>query len=153
MNTLWPLGEASVREIRDRLAEHRPRAYTTIMTIMDRLARKGIVTRRKVSRAYLYRPILSAEEARAHALDQVVEGFFGGSEDAMLRELAGGANAPRARAAAASAARMGPSVAADSGRPLASHTPVASDAGIARAPARRPAAETGDASRIDETLL
>jgi len=43
MNTLWPMGEATVREIRDRLAERRARAYTTIMTIMDRLARKGVV--------------------------------------------------------------------------------------------------------------
>ena len=42
----------------------RPRAYTTIMTIMDRLARKGVVERRKVSRAYVYRPNLSAEQAR-----------------------------------------------------------------------------------------
>ena len=45
MNTLWPIGEATVREIRDLLAARRPRAYTTIMTIMDRLARKGVVER------------------------------------------------------------------------------------------------------------
>ena len=52
--TLWPMGEATVREIRDGLAPRRPRAYTTIMTIMDRLARKGVVERRKVERAYKY---------------------------------------------------------------------------------------------------
>ena len=68
MNTLWPMGEGTVREIRDGLAARRPRAYTTIMTIMDRLARKGVVERRKVGRAYMYRPNLSAEEARAQAL-------------------------------------------------------------------------------------
>src|SRR5271154_5098520 len=48
MNTLWPMGEGTVRDIRDRLACRLPRAYTTIMTIMDRLARKGVVERRKV---------------------------------------------------------------------------------------------------------
>src|ERR1700674_4911086 len=52
MNTLWPMGEGTVRDIRDRLAERRPRAYTTIMTIMDRLARKGVVERHKIGRAY-----------------------------------------------------------------------------------------------------
>src|SRR5271169_5495 len=99
MNMLWPMGEGTVREIRDALASRRPRAYTTIMTIMDRLARKGVVERRKVGRAYIYRPNLSAEDARAHALGQVIENFFGGSRDALIAQLNG--EAPRARAAAA----------------------------------------------------
>ncbi len=109
MNTLWPLGEGTVREIQQRLAAFRPRAYTTIMTIMDRLARKGVVTRRKVGRAYLYRPNLTAEEARAHAIEQVVEGFFEGSTEALAAHVAGGkiaaqASARRERAAVARAA-------------------------------------------------
>lgn len=99
MNTLWPMGQATVREIRDGLAARRPRAYTTIMTIMDRLARKGIVERRKVGRAYMYSPNLSADEARTQALGQVIENFFGGSKEALLAQLSG--DAPRARAAVA----------------------------------------------------
>ena len=102
MNTLWPMGQGTVREIRDRLAPRRPRAYTTIMTIMDRLARKGIVERRKVGRAYMYRPNLSAEEARGHALDQVIENFFAGSKEALLAQL--DCEGPRARAVAAAGA-------------------------------------------------
>ena len=89
MRTLWPLGEASVRQIRDELGARRPRAYTTILTIMDRLAQKGIVTRRKVARAYLYRPNVSAEQARAYALGQLVENFFAGSEESLQAFLAG----------------------------------------------------------------
>ena len=99
MNTLWPMCQGTVREIRDRLAARRPRAYTTIMTIMDRLARKGVVERRKVGRAYIYSPNLSAEDARTQALGQVIENFFGGSKDALLAQLT--AAAPRVRAAAA----------------------------------------------------
>ena len=87
MNTLWPVGQATVREIRDLLAPRRPRAYTTIMTIMDRLARKGIVERRKVGRAYIYRPNLTAEEARSQALGQVVDNYFGGSKEALIAQL------------------------------------------------------------------
>ena len=101
MNTLWSLGEGTVRQIQQRLAPARPRAYTTIMTIMDRLARKGVVTRRKVSRAYLYRPNLTAGEARAHAIEQVVEGFFEGSPEALAAQLADGSRAPVARRARA----------------------------------------------------
>ena len=105
MNTLWPMGEGTVREIRDRLAARRPRAYTTIMTIMDRLARKGVVERRKAGRAYVYRPNLSAEDARAQALGQVVENFFGGSKEALLAQLGTRRDsaAPRARRAASAA--------------------------------------------------
>jgi BlaI family transcriptional regulator, penicillinase repressor len=87
MNTLWPLGEATVRDIRDRLAERRPRAYTTIMTIMDRLARKGVVERRKSGRAYIYRAHLTAADARSQALAQLVDNFFAGSVDALLAQL------------------------------------------------------------------
>ena len=94
MNTLWPIGEATVREIRDRLAARRARAYTTIMTIMDRLARKGVVERRKAGRAYVYRAKLSAEEARAQALAQVLEKFFGGSKEALLAQLGTALPAP-----------------------------------------------------------
>src|SRR5580658_4084260 len=104
MNTLWPMGQGTVREIRDRLAARRPRAYTTIMTIMDRLARKGIVARRKVGRAYMYRPNLSAEEARVHALDQVIENFFAGSKEALLAQLNCDGFRPRAVAAAVASA-------------------------------------------------
>jgi BlaI family penicillinase repressor len=89
MNALWALGQGTVRDIRDRLAPHRPRAYTTIMTIMDRLARKGMVQRRKAGRAYLYVPNLSEDAARAHALGQVVQNFFGGSTEALLSQLQG----------------------------------------------------------------
>jgi predicted transcriptional regulator len=67
LSVLWPLGEGTVRDIHRALAASRPRAYTTVMTIMDRLEQKGIVARRKVGRAFLYEPKLSAEEARLKA--------------------------------------------------------------------------------------
>jgi BlaI family penicillinase repressor len=107
MNTLWPMGEGTVREIRDRLAERLPRAYTTIMTIMDRLARKGIVERRKAGRAYIYRANLTAEDARSQALGHVVEKFFGGSKDMLLAHLGNSQTQPATRAAAATASAGG----------------------------------------------
>ena len=107
MNTLWPMGEATVREIQQRLAPFRPRAYTTIMTIMDRLAHKGVVTRRKVGRAYLYQANLTAEQARAHAVAQLVEGFFQGSAEALAEHLAGGP--PRSVVRRASVEEQAPS--------------------------------------------
>ena len=87
MTALWLLGEGTVREIRESLAPRRPRAYTTIMTIMDRLAQKGIVERQRAGRAWKYRAHLSKEDARAHAVAQVVENFFGGSAEALVAQM------------------------------------------------------------------
>jgi hypothetical protein len=57
------------------------------MTIMDRLEQKGIVERRKVGRAFLYQPKLSAEEARLKAVEKIVDGFFNGSPEALVAHL------------------------------------------------------------------
>lgn len=89
LRVLWPMGEATVRDIREALRIDRPRAYTTIMTIMDRMAQKGIVSRRKAGRAWLYAPNVSAGEARARAVQRLVEHFFAGSEAALLAQLSG----------------------------------------------------------------
>src|ERR1700688_1551222 len=88
MNALWPAGEATVRDIQQALHPTRPRAYTTIMTILDRLAQKGIVLRRKSGRAWVYRPVLTEHEARSQALAQLVDGFFAGSSEGLAKHLA-----------------------------------------------------------------
>jgi BlaI family penicillinase repressor len=88
MSALWPMGEGTVRDIHRELSESRKRAYTTVLTIMDRLAQKGIVTRRKAGRAYVYQANLSADEARMKAVEKIVAGFFAGSADALAAHLA-----------------------------------------------------------------
>jgi BlaI family penicillinase repressor len=140
MNILWPVGEGTVREIRDGLAQRRPRAYTTIMTIMDRLARKGIVERRKVGRAYLYRPNLSAEDARSQALAQVIENFFGGSKEGLLGHL-NAVSAPSAQPARAFAAAAAAGAASSAGV-----SSVTSQTGTS-------SGDSEPAERIDDTLL
>jgi BlaI family transcriptional regulator, penicillinase repressor len=87
MSALWPMGEGTVRDLHRELSVSRKRAYTTVLTIMDRLAQKGIVTRRKVGRAYLYRANLSADEARLKAVEKIVAGFFAGSTAALAAHL------------------------------------------------------------------
>ena len=87
LSVLWPMGEGTVRDIYRALAQTRARAYTTVMTIMDRLEQKGIVERRKVGRAYLYRATLSVEEARLKAVERIVQGFFHGSAEALAAHL------------------------------------------------------------------
>lgn len=97
MNALWALGQATVQEIRDRLFPNRPLAYTTVMTVMDRLARKGVVAREKRSRAHLYRASIPEELVRDRAIIRLVENFFQGSREGLRRYLgsAGGKSITR----------------------------------------------------------
>ena len=89
MNALWRLGHATVREVHAAVGSTRPRAYTTIMTILDRLAQKGVVERQKSGRAWVYRAQLSADQARTHAVVRLVEGFFQGSTEALVSHVSG----------------------------------------------------------------
>ncbi|MFN7920553.1 MAG: BlaI/MecI/CopY family transcriptional regulator [Bryobacteraceae bacterium] len=86
LRALWDLGEGGVKEVQDALAA-RGLAYTTVMTVLERLAKRGAVRRRKVSRRFLYSPALDREHARAVAVRELVDTYFGGSADALRRHL------------------------------------------------------------------
>jgi predicted transcriptional regulator len=78
MEIVWTRGESSVRVVTDQL--NRPLAYTTVMTTLDRLFKKGLLDRRKSDRAFLYSARLSrAEWDRARA-GELVAGFLAGPQ-------------------------------------------------------------------------
>ena len=85
LKALWTLGEGNVKQVRDVLASDRPLAYTTIMTVMDRLARRGGVHRRKIGRSFVYAPILTRECVRKLAVRELLDCYFDGSAQ-LLRE-------------------------------------------------------------------
>jgi predicted transcriptional regulator len=73
METIWQLGEGTGRDVQGRLEG--ARAYTTVMTTLDRLSRKGLLLRRKVGKAFVYASTASREEVMV--LDELVSGLFG----------------------------------------------------------------------------
>jgi predicted transcriptional regulator len=81
MEQLWAHGEASVREVMEALNKRaRPkRAYTTYMTIMARLHKKGVLERRREGKTDFYAPRLGRDEymaSRAQAqIDELVEEY------------------------------------------------------------------------------
>jgi predicted transcriptional regulator len=99
LNALWSLQEANVKDVRRVVAESRPLAYTTIMTVLERLVRKGKVQRRKVGRAFLYTATGSLDAMRRVAVRELLESFFDGSQEALLAFL----SLPETKAAAATA--------------------------------------------------
>jgi predicted transcriptional regulator len=76
METLWAHGESNVREVADRLG--RPLAYTTVMTTLDRLFKKGLLQRRKSERAFLYSPALSPEQWEQKRAGDLMAEFLSG---------------------------------------------------------------------------
>jgi predicted transcriptional regulator len=83
MEILWNGAEMSVRDVTSDLG--RPLAYTTVMTTLDRLFKKGLLQRRKSDRAFLYSPKLSRTEFERARAGDLVAGFLGGPEHS--REL------------------------------------------------------------------
>lgn len=81
MEEVWRGSEATVRDVLESLNASAPkvRAYTTIMTIMRRLDRKGLLTRRRDGKADVYQPTMSRDEyleARANAeVSAIVEQY------------------------------------------------------------------------------
>jgi predicted transcriptional regulator len=59
MTFLWARGAATVREVVEALAARRPIAYTTVMTVMQRLVAKGLLARSAAGRRHVYRPAVS----------------------------------------------------------------------------------------------
>jgi predicted transcriptional regulator len=89
LKALWSLQEGSVRDVQQIVAQSRPLAYTTIMTVLDRLVRKGKLARRKVGRAFVYKPETPRDVMRRVAIRELLEGFFDGSEEELLLFLRG----------------------------------------------------------------
>jgi predicted transcriptional regulator len=76
MDIMWSRGESNVRDVAEKLG--RPLAYTTVMTTLDRLFKKGMLERRKSDRAFLYSPRLTRPEWERQRAGQLVAGFFAG---------------------------------------------------------------------------
>ena len=74
MRRIWVRGEpVTVRDIVSDLRLERPIAYTTVMTVMDNLRKKGWLRREPDGRAYRYEPLVSGEEYSAGLMRQALE--------------------------------------------------------------------------------
>ena len=82
MEILWAEASLAVRDVQTRLA--RPAAYTTVMTTLDRLYKKGVLERVQAGRAFLYSPAATREQLRASIASRVLTGLLHGRGDAAV---------------------------------------------------------------------
>jgi predicted transcriptional regulator len=76
MQILWSRGESNVRDVVQHV--DRPLAYTTVMTTLDRLYKKGLLERRMPVRAFLYSARFSREQWERRQAENVFAGFLAG---------------------------------------------------------------------------
>ena len=85
MTVLWAEGDLAVREVQARLP--RRVAYTTVMTTLDRLFKKGVLSRRAIGRAFSYSPSLTRSELQASIASQVLTGLLASRQEAAVPVL------------------------------------------------------------------
>ena len=93
MRLLWARGESAIAELVQALPDDAPLAYTTVLTTVRILEKKGYLRHRQVGRAFLYTPCVAEHEARQTEIRHVLQRFFGNSRERLVLSLLGDADA------------------------------------------------------------
>jgi BlaI family transcriptional regulator, penicillinase repressor len=91
METVWEQGEATVQQVLDRLGRgprrDRPPAYTTILSVMQKLEKGGWLAHRTEGRSYVYRPTRTRDEAGSSSLRGLIDRVFRGDPLLLFQHL------------------------------------------------------------------
>jgi len=79
MEKMWQFGPSNVRDVVGRL--DRTLAYTTVMTTLDRLFKKGLLNREMTDRAFIYKAKVTKEEFDRRRAGDIMAGFLAGPEE------------------------------------------------------------------------
>ncbi len=88
MDVVWDQSEVTVRNVQEALRPQRDLAYTSVLTMMQVLERKGFVASHRNGRANIYRPTVSRARFGLRSAVDIVNSFFAGSVPAMLSHFA-----------------------------------------------------------------
>ena len=83
MTIMWDKGQATVNELIEALPQPKP-AYTTVLTVMQVLTKKNVLTFEKQGKANVYIPKLSREEYLSNYINETRDGLFNGSAKSFL---------------------------------------------------------------------
>lgn len=84
MRAVWKLGKATVEEVRATQSTRNASAYTTVQTVLNRLVERGLLTRTRAGRTFVYKPKLDESEYLARSIG---ERLAGASPDARRAAL------------------------------------------------------------------
>ena len=87
MEVVWEMGEATVRQVWERVSPDKEVSYTTILAALQRLERSGWLRHRAEGKSNVYVPTRTREQAGASSVRTFVQGMFGGNALLMFRHL------------------------------------------------------------------
>jgi predicted transcriptional regulator len=89
MKLLWERGESAVSDLVSGISDTTPLAYTSVLTTIRILEKKGYVRHRQEGRAFLYSPCVAEQDAERSEVRQLLQRFFGNSRERLLLSLLG----------------------------------------------------------------
>lgn len=87
MKVVWEMGAASVKNVYNVISKRKNTAYTTVLTVMGILESKGVLTHTKSGRAFIYRPLLTKEQATRNQIHDVLDRFFDGNPQKLIENI------------------------------------------------------------------
>jgi len=87
LQVLWDRGQSTVREVYEQISRTRPTGYTTTLKLMQIMLDKGLLKRDESSRAQVYRPAVTREEAQRQLVGDLLDRAFDGSAARLVTQL------------------------------------------------------------------
>lgn len=84
MKLLWRESGLTVNQVEERLQQRRQIAHTTVLTTLDRMHRKGYLTREKQGKAFVYAPRYTREQFEREMAQEVLGALLGGIGEPVL---------------------------------------------------------------------
>ncbi|NRB73470.1 MAG: BlaI/MecI/CopY family transcriptional regulator [Verrucomicrobiales bacterium] len=90
LGVLWERGEATTRDVLEALPDGKPRAYTTVLSIMQVMEKKALLTRSSEGVAHIWGAAVTRNEVTGPLVRDLVRNVFGGNSAAVVQQLLGG---------------------------------------------------------------
>ena len=87
LRVLWERGPRTVREVLEVLTSSRKRAYTSVMSLMNVMVEKGLLSRAPQGRAFVYNAKVTRRKTRSQILKDMLNRVFDGSANLMMAHL------------------------------------------------------------------
>jgi BlaI family transcriptional regulator, penicillinase repressor len=85
LGVLWAHGPRSVRDVLESMPDGKARAYTTILSCLQVMERKGLVAHRREGQGYIYRPVVQKQRVLGSVVRQLLRNVFGGRPSVALQ--------------------------------------------------------------------
>ncbi len=87
LSLLWDRGPSTVRQVLQSMPDGRERAYTSILSVMQVMEKKGLLTHDRLGNAHVYRPLVDRRQTLGPMLRGMVSNIFGGRVSSVMQHL------------------------------------------------------------------